>query len=162
MFSPLICLALFQVLPLDTPLQKKPQMFSQQDWKPNIQMTTMERQDSEGESAMCDLVGSTLLCALLNRDMQPDQNILPMQPLPMEKTIICCMEKMFHREYQFCNISFLFFFLSPPQSSVQTIIENSKSHSRIEIILSNMVFVLFQFLMPRVQYKTSGYTNVLN
>ncbi|KAM3855849.1 maestro heat-like repeat-containing protein family member 2B [Vipera latastei] len=44
-----------QVLPLDTPLQKKPQMFSQQDWKPNIQMTTMERQDSEGESAMCDL-----------------------------------------------------------------------------------------------------------
>ncbi|XP_026526051.1 maestro heat-like repeat-containing protein family member 2B [Notechis scutatus] len=44
-----------QVLPLDTPLQKKPQMFSRQDWKPNIQMTTMERQDSEGESAMCDL-----------------------------------------------------------------------------------------------------------
>ncbi|ETE72839.1 HEAT repeat-containing protein 7B2 [Ophiophagus hannah] len=44
-----------QVLPPDTPLQKKPQMFSRQDWKPNIQMTTMERQDSEGESAMCDL-----------------------------------------------------------------------------------------------------------
>ncbi|XP_070589108.1 maestro heat-like repeat-containing protein family member 2B [Erythrolamprus reginae] len=44
-----------QVLPLDTPLQKKPQMFSQQDWKPTTQVTTVGRQDSEGESAMCDL-----------------------------------------------------------------------------------------------------------
>ncbi|KAL7992789.1 hypothetical protein Chor_017045, partial [Crotalus horridus] len=44
-----------QVLPFDTPLQKNPQIFSRHDWKPNIQMTTLERQDSEGESAMCDL-----------------------------------------------------------------------------------------------------------
>ncbi|XP_063147138.1 maestro heat-like repeat-containing protein family member 2B [Candoia aspera] len=44
-----------QVLPLNTPPQKTPQMFSRQDWKPNIQMTTMERQDFDGESAMCDL-----------------------------------------------------------------------------------------------------------